>query len=128
MVHWLGLCAPNAGGPSSTKTWHNQNNNNKKIVFKGHFPWHCTRAPGIRRKPDISEGKSMEKQGKITKPALLKGFSSGLWSWEDRKAELMFETTAESVSRRMNSINCRRQEELLGDLSAGFGSFCCTKR
>ena len=70
----------------------------------------------------------MEKEGKIMKPALLKGFSSGLWSWEDRKAELMFETTAESVSRRMNSINCRRQEELLGDLSGGFGSFCCMKR
>lgn len=70
----------------------------------------------------------MEKQGKIRKPALLKGFSSGLWSWEGRKAELLFEITVESVSRRMNSINCRRQEELLGDLSGGFGSFCCTKK
>ena len=54
----------------------------------------------------------MEKQGKVRKPTPLEGFSSGLWIWEDRKAELMFEATVKSVSRRMNSINCRRQEEI----------------
>lgn len=70
----------------------------------------------------------MEKQGKIRKPAPLKGFSSGLWNWEERKEELMFETTVESVSKKMNSINCRRQEESFGDLSGSFGSFCCTKK